>query len=61
MILKHVASADLVIMGLQRGDAGQPTLGELSLAIARETDVPLILIGRRPGSRALSSLTFLGG
>ncbi len=57
-ILKHVAAADLVIMGLQRGDQGQPTLGELSLAIVRETDVPLILIGRRPGSRALSGLPF---
>jgi amino acid transporter/nucleotide-binding universal stress UspA family protein len=60
-IVRHAAVADLVVMGMQgRSRRGKHLLGELPLAIAQETDVPLVLIGRRPtrsrswsGSRSL--------
>jgi len=61
-IIRRASEADLVIMGMQRRERGQRPLGELALAIAQETDVPLILISRRtargipiPGSAFLSS------
>jgi APA family basic amino acid/polyamine antiporter len=47
-IIKRALDSDLVVMGIQRGNRGQPALGELPLAIAQETDVPLALIDRRP-------------
>ena len=47
-IIKRVADSDLVVMGIQRQTPDQPTLGELPLAIAQHTDVPLVLIARRP-------------
>ena len=43
-------------MGMQRRERGQRPLGELALAIAGRTDVPLILISRRP-QRTLAGLT----
>ena len=44
----YAADADMVVMGLQRREKRRAGLGALSLAIARETDVPLVLICRRP-------------
>ncbi len=60
-IIEHASRADLVVMGMRGRNQGKPGLGGLSKAIARETDVPLILIGRRP-TRTLSmpTLTFRG-
>ena len=54
--LEGMEEADLVIMGMQRRDREQRPLGELALAIAQRTDVPLILISRRP-QRTLAGLT----
>ena len=47
-IVKHALDSDLVVMGIQRGNQGQSVFGELPLAIAQETDLPLVLIARRP-------------
>ena len=47
-IIRHTADADLVVMGMPARDDAPYALGELPLAIARESNVPLILIGRRP-------------
>lgn len=47
-ILEHAAAADLVVMGTERDAREWRGFGEVALAIARETDVPLVLIGRRP-------------
>jgi amino acid transporter/nucleotide-binding universal stress UspA family protein len=56
-IIQRAADADLVVMGMQRRERrGQHVLGELPLAIAQQTDVPLLLIGRRPTlSRSLTA------
>jgi nucleotide-binding universal stress UspA family protein len=56
-ILRHTAEADLVVMGMQARGRGPFSLGELPLAIARESQVPLVLITRRPvRSRGLTRL-----
>lgn len=47
-ILAHTADADLLILGMQRQQRGQRTLGKLPLALAHQTQVPIVLIGRRP-------------
>lgn len=47
-IIRRAADADLVVMGMQRRRRVQHVLGELPLAVAGETEVPLVLIGRRP-------------
>jgi nucleotide-binding universal stress UspA family protein len=47
-IVQRAAEADVVVMGTQRRGRGKPQIGELPLAIARETRVPLVLISRRP-------------
>lgn len=54
-IIDRAAKSDLVVMGIQRRGAGQPALGDLTLQIARETDAPLILIGRKPTTRAIAA------
>jgi amino acid transporter len=60
-IIQHAASADMVVMGIQRRGGGRAGLGALAPAIARETDVPLVLISRRPTrSRGFPGLGFLG-
>lgn len=46
-IIAHASEADLVVLGLQRRERGTRPLGELALAIAHRTDVPLVLISRR--------------
>lgn len=55
-IIRRAAEADLVVMGMQRRERGQRPLGELALAIAHRTDVPLVLISRRP-ERSLAGLS----
>ena len=47
-IVRRSAEADLVVLGMERRAKGQRPLGDLALAIAQHTDVPLILISRRP-------------
>jgi hypothetical protein len=47
-IVRRSAEADLVVLGMERRARGQRPLGDLALAIAQRTDVPLILISRRP-------------
>jgi amino acid transporter len=57
-ILQYAAEADLVVMGISRRP-GSRALGELPLSIAEESDVPLVLIGRRPTrSRSFTGLPF---
>ena len=51
-IIARAAEADLVVMGMRRRRRAAG-LGELSLAIARETPTPMILIGRRPSGLSL--------
>jgi amino acid transporter len=46
-ILRRAAHTDLVLMGLQRDRRAGRAIGALALAIAVESDVPLILIGAR--------------
>lgn len=50
-ILRRAADTDLVLMGLRRDRRAGRVIGALALAIAAESDVPLILIGAR-GARA---------
>lgn len=59
-IIARASEADLVVLGMQRRDRGQRPLGDLSLAIAQQTEVPLVLISRRPvrALGGLSSATF---
>ena len=47
-IIEHASAADLVVMGLPRRGREWRGLGELARAVAHETDVPLVLIARRP-------------
>jgi len=58
-IVSRAAEADLVIMGLQRRERGSRPLGVLATAIAQRTDVPLVLISRRP-VRSLADLSSTG-
>jgi amino acid transporter len=55
-IIPRAAEADLVIMGMQRRERGHRPLGVLALAIAQRTEVPLVLISRRP-MRSLAGLS----
>lgn len=54
-IIRRASGADLVVLGMQRRERGSRSLGELARAIAQRTDVPLVLISRRP-ARSLGSL-----
>ncbi|MBT8479075.1 MAG: amino acid permease [Gemmatimonadetes bacterium] len=60
-IIAKAADADLVVMGMERRSRGQRPLGDLALAIAQQTDVPLVLISRRPQRSivGLSTASFL--
>ncbi len=59
-IIARAAEADLVVLGMQQREGGL-TLGDLSLTIARQTQVPLVIIGRRPArSLGLPGLGFRG-
>lgn len=58
-IIPRAAESDLVIMGMQRRERGTRPLGVLAMAIAQRTDVPLVLISRRP-VRSLAGLSSTG-
>ncbi len=47
-ILRRAVDADLIVMGMQRRRRDRHVLGELTEAIARRSQVPLVLISRRP-------------
>ncbi len=49
---------DLVVMGMERRGRGEPVIGAFALEVARRTDMPLILLGRRrhAGTRAARGL-----
>jgi nucleotide-binding universal stress UspA family protein len=47
-ILHRAMQADLIILGMRRSERARRALGDLPLALARRTDVPLVLIGIRP-------------
>ena len=51
-IVRHVRESDLVLMGTERHERRWRGFGRLVRTIARETDVPLVLIGRRTGRSA---------
>ena len=55
-IIEHAAGADLVVLGMGRRERRHRPLGELARAIARSTDVPVVMISRRP-SRTLAGLS----
>ena len=52
MIIDASTEADLVVLGMEREGRRRRVIGDLPLSIARRTETPLLLIGRRP-SRSL--------
>jgi APA family basic amino acid/polyamine antiporter len=46
-LARRAAASDLVILGIRREDRRRRAFGEVPLQIARQTEVPLILISRR--------------
>jgi basic amino acid/polyamine antiporter, APA family len=50
-ILRHARDADVIVMGVERGPRGRHALGHIALAVARESETPVVLIVRR-GTRA---------
>jgi APA family basic amino acid/polyamine antiporter len=44
-ILRHAADTDLLVMGMQRGRSR--SLGALAMEIARDSEIPMVLIGDR--------------
>lgn len=59
-IVRHASAADLVVMGTVRRGRRWLGFGELVLAISRETEVPLVLIGRRTGRSAARGIPGFG-
>ena len=55
-IIARASEADLVVLGMQRRERGSRPLGDLALAFAQQTKVPLVLISRRP-VRSLGGLS----
>ncbi len=47
--------SDLVVMGMERRGRGEPAIGAYALEIARRTDMPLILLGRRRHAGTLTA------
>ncbi|WP_419164296.1 amino acid permease [Candidatus Palauibacter sp.] len=53
-IARRASESDLVVMGMaHRARVGRPSIGAFALEVARRTDMPLILIGRRPHAGTL--------
>ena len=46
---------DLVVMGMERRGWGEPAIGAFALEVARRTDMPLILLGRRRPAGTLTA------
>ncbi|MXW66168.1 MAG: amino acid permease [Gemmatimonadales bacterium] len=46
---------DLVVMGMERRGRGGPAIGAFALEVARRTDMPLILLGRRRQAGTLAA------
>ena len=57
-VVRAGQESDLVVMGMERRARGEPEIGAFALEVARRTDVPLILLGRRrhAGTRAARGL-----
>ena len=47
--------SDLVVIGMERRGRGEPAIGAYALEIARRTDMPLILLGRRRHAGTLTA------
>jgi hypothetical protein len=50
-ILRHAPEADVIVMGVERNPGGGHALGHIALAVARESETPVVLIARR-GTRS---------
>ena len=48
-ILRRVAESDLVVLGMPRGEQNRGGIGGLAGMIARQSTIPLVLIGTRTG------------
>lgn len=59
-IVRHASGADLVVMGTVRRGRRWQGFGKLVLAIAQETEVPLLLIGRPTGRTGRGGIPGLG-
>lgn len=59
-IVRHASAADLVVMGTVRRGRHWQGFGKLVLAIAQETEVPLVLIGRPTGRTGRGGMPGLG-
>ena len=44
-----------MVMGMERRGRGEPAIGDYALEIARRTDMPLILLGRRRHAGTLTA------
>ena len=55
-LVDRARDADLVVMGLERGQGAEAAIAPLPLAVVHRTETPVILISQRPGPSPLGSL-----